>query len=237
MDRNADWRNDVRRLSRGVLFETLIEIRDEEPHGAALNMALDEVLLAGARGPTMRVYRWERAAVSFGYFGRFASVLAGWPGREIVRRMTGGGVVSHGSDLTYSLIVPCGHPFAQQGPRDIYRMVHEQVAAALAGAGEAAALAAPPERQGTGVCFESPAEFDLLARGRKVAGAALRRTRDGLLLQGSIQELQNLESMRSRLASAFGTHVIERGITPEEFADAAALARSKYATPGWNSRV
>jgi lipoate-protein ligase A len=220
-----------------VLFERLIEIRDEEPHGAALNMALDEVLLSGVREPTIRIYRWERPAVSFGYFGRHALVAAGWPDREIVRRMTGGGVVPHGADLTYSLLVPGGHPFAERSPRDVYRMVHERIAAALAGAGEATALASPPAEEGTGVCFESPAEFDLLARGRKIAGAALRRTRDGLLLQGSIQELPGLELIRSRLASVFGTHVVAGKITAQEVADAVVLARGKYATPGWNLRV
>jgi lipoate-protein ligase A len=220
-----------------VLFERLIEIRDEEPHGAALNMALDEVLLAGVCEPTVRIYRWERPAVSFGYFGKYASVAAGWPDREIVRRMTGGGVVPHGADLTYSLLVPGGHPFAERSPRDVYRVVHERIAAAVRGAGETAALASRPEQQGTGVCFESPAEFDLLAGGRKIAGAALRRTRAGLLLQGSIQELPGLELMRSRLASVFGRHVVAGKITAQEVVDAAALARAKYATPGWNSRV
>ena len=220
-----------------MLFGKIIEIRDEMPHSAPLNMALDEVLLGDASSPLLRIYRWERAAVSFGYFGRFAPIAAAWPGREIVRRMTGGGIVPHGQDLTYSLIVPEGHPFAARSPRDVYHAVHETIGALLAGIGNAPMLAVPPGNAGTGVCFESPAEFDLLVHGRKIAGAALRRTKRGLLLQGSIQEIPNMETLHPRLACAFASQVIVAEYTPKQLADAESLAAEKYATREWTTRV
>ena len=225
------------RYAAPVLFEKIIEIRDETPHSAPLNMALDEVLLATVREPLLRIYRWQAAAVSFGYFGKYAPVAAAWPGREIVRRMTGGGVVPHGADLTYSLIVPTGHAFVARSPREVYCAVHETICALLFQSGETPALAAPPTGAGTGVCFESPAEFDLVVRGKKVAGAALRRTRHGLLLQGSIQELPALETLRPRLASAFAAQVCAEECTPAQFAAAHSLALEKYATPAWTMRV
>ncbi len=225
------------RYAARVLFEHITEIRDETPRSAPLNMALDEVLLEEIRDPLLRIYRWERPAVSFGYFGKYAPVAAAWPERAIVRRMTGGGVVPHGLDLTYSLIVPAGHAFAGRGPRDVYRAVHEGIGAFLAREGESAALASAPKREGTGVCFESPAEFDLLSRGRKIAGAALRRTRHGLLLQGSIQELPGLENLRSCLVSAFATDVLAAELTPKQLATADSLALEKYGTPAWTTRV
>src|SRR5258706_396408 len=80
-------------------------------------------------------------------------------GREVVRRMTGGGAVPHGEDVTYSLVAPAAHAFASRGPRDIYRAVHEAIATLLAGVGENTELANAPGRAGSGVCFESPAEF------------------------------------------------------------------------------
>jgi lipoyl(octanoyl) transferase len=151
--------------------------------------------------------------------------------------MTGGGVVPHGADLTYSLIVPAGHAFAERSPREVYRVVHETIGALLASNGEVPELALPQVGPGTGVCFESPAAFDLLARGRKIAGAALRRTRHGLLLQGSIQELPAVESLRPRLASAFAAEVIAASITPSQLAAAESLAAEKYATTAWTKRV
>jgi lipoate-protein ligase A len=220
-----------------VLFETIAAIGDETPRSAPLNMALDEVLLGGAHEPLLRIYRWASPAVSFGYFGKYAHIAAAWPGRELVRRMTGGGTVPHGLDLTYSLIVPEGHPFAARSPRDVYRAVHEAIGAWLGANGEASALASPPAGAGTGACFESPMEFDLLAHGRKIAGAALRRTRHGLLLQGSIQELPALETLRPRLAAAFAARITAAACTPAQIAAADALARGKYATPAWTMRV
>lgn len=225
------------RYAGRVLFGSLIEIRDETPRSAPLNMALDEVLLRGVRAPLLRCYRWDVAAVSFGYFGKHAAVSQAWPGHAIVRRMTGGGIVPHGQDLTYSLIVPAGHPFATHSPRAVYRAIHEAIGALLTGRGEVAALACAPAGAGTGVCFESPAEFDLLAHGSKIAGAAMRRTSDGLLLQGSIQRLPGLETLRPRLAGAFATHVIAGGYTPAQSADAESLAAEKYAAPAWTMRV
>jgi lipoate-protein ligase A len=220
-----------------VLFERITEIRDETPRSAPLNMAVDEVLLADLREPLLRIYRWDQPAVSFGYFGKYAPIAAAWPGRVIVRRMTGGGTVMHGMDLTYSLIVPSEHPFAARSPRDVYHAIHRAIGDLLGTVGEAAFLAPPPIREGTGVCFESPAEFDLLARDRKIAGAAMRRTRHGLLLQGSIQMPYTLETLRGILAPAFGQKVCAGQCTSAQLAAADSLALKKYATPEWTMRV
>jgi lipoate-protein ligase A len=219
-----------------VLFERLIEIIDPAPHPAALNMALDESLLACAREPMLRLYRWARPAVSFGFFGKFAAVAAAWPGREIVRRITGGGAVPHGEDLTYSLIVPSGHPFAEQSPREIYRVVHQAVAGLLAPAGIAAALAQAPNATSTGACFESPVEFDLLARGRKIAGAAIKRTRAGLLVQGSVQGIPDLDCIRGRMAGGFGAAVIPENLSSRMIAAAGSMVTAKYGTHEWTAR-
>src|SRR5262245_2042754 len=94
-------------------------------------MAIDEALLHAAQAPMLRVYRWTRPAVSFGYFGRWTEVERSWPQREAVRRWTGGGIVPHGDDVTYSLIVPRAHPFCTLGPLEGYRAIHEALAAAI----------------------------------------------------------------------------------------------------------
>ena len=112
-------------LDGRVLFEELTEIVDAEPRGAALNMALDEVLLAEAIAPALRVYQWACPAVSFGYFGRHAEVAAEFPEREMVRRWTGGGTVLHGEDITYSLFVPKAHPLGGGREDDLLKKIGE----------------------------------------------------------------------------------------------------------------
>src|SRR6478752_6293200 len=104
-------------------------------------MALDEALLGRISGPAIRVYRWHSPSVTFGYFGRAAEVATRWPDREMARRWTGGGIVLHGEDITFSLLIPAGHPFAAARPAETYRAIHECVAQWLQSAGMAAALA------------------------------------------------------------------------------------------------
>src|SRR6266404_6687976 len=111
---------------------------DLEPKPAALNMAVDEALLAEAPAPLLRFYRWDQPSLSFGYFGRYADVADQADCREIVRRWTGGGIVPHGDDLTYSVIVPSSHPFFAQSSLEIYAALHEAIRDALAANGVSA---------------------------------------------------------------------------------------------------
>ncbi|MES2571853.1 MAG: hypothetical protein V4710_17595 [Verrucomicrobiota bacterium] len=166
-----------------MLFEELITVLDPEPHPAPLNMAVDEMLLRSASVPCLRVYRWKRPSVSFGYFSRHAEVAREWPGRDLVRRWTGGGVVPHGEDVTYTLVLPLDCPLVGMGAPELYRLIHERIATVL---GEGGTLAGSAAARVSDACFENPAMHDVLYGGRKVAGAAQRRTRSGLLHQGTV---------------------------------------------------
>lgn len=216
----------------GVLIEKLRVIHDRTPRGAAVNMAFDEVLLERIAAPTLRLYYWESEAVSFGYFIRHTAVAALANGRELVRRMTGGGIVEHGTDLTYSLLFPAGHALAECPPRESYRAVHAAIAQWMEARGLLANLAPPPT--GTGdVCFEKAAEFDLVAADRKIAGAAQRRTRLGLLHQGSI----HCDCERAEFPRAFTATWQEEPAEPALVQLAEDLAARKYALQSWTERV
>ncbi len=211
----------------------MIAVPDTEPHDAALNMALDETLLLAASAPTLRIYRWARPAISFGYFGKWSDAHAAGPEREIVRRWTGGGIVRHGDDFTFSLIVPRTHPFFAASPRTSYRAIHECVADAL----ENASLSAKVAPQISGACFENPVENDVLIAGRKVAGGAQRRTKCGLLHQGSIREIGDAARLSSALIRGFSARHSAVPLAREIVESAALLAREKYATAEWTRRV
>jgi lipoyl(octanoyl) transferase len=219
-----------------MLFDELTEVLDSEPHAAALNMALDEVLLGRAAGPTLRVYRWARPAVSFGYFGKIADVEAAWPGRETVRRWTGGGIVPHGADVTYTLVVPRGCAFFRLGAEESYRVIHERIAALLVEQGNAVRVAAAASAKISDACFENTARYDLLADGGKIAGAAQRRTRTGLLHQGSIQGATLPADFGARLGKAFASKVCGRRLAEDELAEARVLSATKYGTSAWLRR-
>ncbi len=148
-------------------------------------MALDEVMLRLATLPTLRFYRWKRKEVTFGYPQRWEDAKKFANGRPITRRSTGGGFVEHGADLTIALAVPAAHPFARLAPTETYRRIHEAMRAALGG--ETARLATAEDCACGPACFASPARHDVLRGGQKILGGAQRRSREGLLYQGSVQ--------------------------------------------------
>jgi len=158
-------------------------------------MAWDEALLAMAPRfghPILRLYAWSEPAATFGYFQRIADIERLTPLRPLIRRPTGGGLVPHDGDYTYSLTFPPTHPWYALKALESYRRVHEWIRAAFARAGLLTELSIGGRKNPSGQCFVGAEQFDLLWRERKIAGAAQRRARDGLLIQGSIQPLSGL---------------------------------------------
>ena len=211
-------------------------IDDSTPHAAALNMAIDEVLLQTMRVPLLRFYRWEAPSVSFGYFGRFdeAELFAG--GRTLVRRWTGGGIVPHGDDFTYSLIIHATDPAYQLSSGEIYRAVHEAIIRSLRSIGIQASLAPEAAPKITDSCFANPVVADVIEAGRKVAGAAHRKTRAGLLHQGSIQRDRLGGEFREEFAATLSTRTNLEEISAGTFEAAKMLAAEKYSTEAWLRR-
>ena len=160
------------------------------PGEAAFNMALDETLLesvARLGAPVLRFYGWSQPAATFGYFQHFAEIERATMLRPLIRRPTGGGLVPHDADWTYSLAFPPGHEWHLLRAEESYRRVHEWIQAAFTKLGAATELAPCCKKTAPGQCFVGYEKFDLLWHGRKIAGAAQRRNKLGLLIQGSVQ--------------------------------------------------
>ena len=173
-------------------------ILESGPGPAAWNMAVDETLLAAMprlQKPVLRFYGWTERAASFGYFPKYPDVERLTSLRPLVRRPTGGGIVPHDADWTYSLMFPAGHEWHRLPAAESYRRVHEWLQAAFARLKAPTGLASHCRKAGPGQCFAGYEKFDLLWQGKKIAGAAQRRTRDGLLIQGSVQPPPALSRM------------------------------------------
>jgi lipoate-protein ligase A len=244
------------------LFASLDIYHDAAAHSAAMNMAIDEALLEHAAVASIRFYRWRAPALSFGYFGEFGEVAIHERERDLVRRWTGGGIVFHGDDLTYSIIIPVSDAAFGESSISIYENVHRALADALGASGrraELAAVAALCERQNsrkgdlkiaqrrTGDrrslesaimdrgynCFANPVHADVMLNGRKIAGAAQRRTRRGLLQQGSIQGVDLENDLAARFAHALSVNCGERQMSKEVLDRARELAHQKYGADFW----
>jgi lipoate-protein ligase A len=209
-------------------------------HGTASparNMAIDEALLREVREPVLRLYEWSEPAVSLGYFQPAALVPEG---RPFVRRYTGGGLVDHAQDITYTIVLPRAHPWMELSAPESYCQVHRGVQAVLKACGIAGDLTPEASALVSDACFQKPVRFDIVARGQKLSGAAQRRTREGMLHQGSIllPDLAWNDQVRRAFAEFFSRRLeldFEPGeLTPAESARAGDLERERYATEAWN---
>jgi lipoyl(octanoyl) transferase len=218
---------------------------------AAFNMALDEALLEAAsrlQAPVLRFYGWTEPAATFGYFQKYSSVERATLLRTLVRRPTGGGIVPHDADWTYSFAVPPGHEWHSLAAIESYRRIHEWIQYAFTKLNVKTDLApskkmAADDPDMPGECFTGHEKFDLLWRGKKIAGAAQRRNKLGLLIQGSVQpppvsiKREDWENaMRAVAQELFSTQW--RDFSPDErlLACAAELARQKYSQTRYNQK-
>ena len=207
---------------------------DSPAAGAAFNMALDEALLRTAvkRGrPLVRFYSWEKPAITFGYFQKFPVNLAN--GHEVVRRPTGGGVVYHVADTTYTVVVPPAHAFSLMATMDAYCLLHKAVAASVETQTELHAAEVHSPR-GQYECFQQPVRGDVVADGRKLAGGAQRRTKSGMLHQGSIDAKIPIEQLKRGFQETLGIVFEEYSLTDSDCAAAEKLVVEKYAADTWN---
>ena len=218
------------------LFDELIVIDDPAPRPGPLNMAIDEVLLSGGRSAILRFYRWNTPAISFGYFVTFAEACAAAGDRVMVRRWTGGGIVPHGEDLTYSIMISSNHDTFSLPSKIVYQRVHAALSGALREIGIATGLTEANAPKLSEACFANPVVSDVIENGRKIAGAAQRKTRSGLLHQGSIQ----CQNINGKFRTIFGKLLTKRLITNSiemgVLGAAEELAVAKYATDAWLRR-
>lgn len=192
------------------------------------NMAIDEAIMRahgqGEVPPTLRFYGWEPAAVSIGYFQSMAAEVdldavraGGW---GYVRRPTGGRLIFHHLELTYSVVIR--EEFLPGGVVQTYQELSQGLLAGLQRLGATPELSGgeeDPRRSNPGgfntACFDTSSAYELTVGGRKIAGSAQTR-RDGVILQhGSIlldldvpllfSLMKVPDGSRGRLMERFGT--------------------------------
>ncbi len=170
----------------------------DPPMSGSENMEKDILLMtevaSGESPPILRLYRWSPPAVSIGYFQDANDVVdlkaCNASGVDVVRRPTGGRLVLHSDELTYSIIVPEAHPYIDNsGVVDAYRKISRGILTAFNLLGIVGSLAVDDLQKlglSGGSCFDSPSAYEIQVENKKVVGSAQLR-RDGILLQhGSV---------------------------------------------------
>jgi len=168
---------------------------------AAWNMAVDEALLRSFNAddiPVLRLYRWQDPALSFGRFSHPTEILD-WQqlqncSLDFTRRMTGGGILVHGGDLSYSIIVPRTY-ILQWGVKESYRYLCGFLITLYQALGLTAAFAQDsqlPHVQNE-VCLAGKESYDIVIDEKKIGGNAQRHTHNAMLQHGTVPQSINIE--------------------------------------------
>ncbi len=219
---------------------------DTGPGAADFNMALDEALLEGVAARTLtvlRFYGWTERSATFGYSQRYADVEQRTSLRPLIRRPTGGGLVPHDADWTYSLVFPPGHWWYESRARDSYERLHAWLRDAFFRIGLDTALATHDRKETRAECFVGAEQHDLVWRGHKIAGAAQRRNKLGLLVQGSVQppgrslaRADWQEALRAVATQEWGVRWALVGRESLPLDRAQALADARYSRSAYNRK-
>lgn len=210
-------------------------------------MALDDAILSESAEDSLilRFYHWSGRGCTFGISQKHGDVVAqlrarGWNDVSPVRRPSGGGIVFHDGDLTFSLVFPWDRALA---PEAVYKNIHRGVHVELKASGIMTRLHSPPQKPAgiAAACFARAEPMDLIGEdGGKILGGALRKKAGRGLYQGSLQMAGG--AARGVLENLIAAAVArEFGRAPSREIDArwsvsARELRTWYDSPRWNER-
>jgi len=176
------------------------EIIDTGVSSAEENMRFDAELLeklGERKRPVLHLYDWKRDSITYGLFVDPAAYLdlkeIEAAGVDLAKRPTGGGIVFHAWDLAFSVLVPASDPLFSNKTLANYEWVNARVleAAKEFAGGETAFELTPVDFEASDTacqrfCMARPTKYDVVWKGRKIAGAAQRKTKEGFLHQGTV---------------------------------------------------
>lgn len=171
---------------------------------ASRNMAIDEAMMrhvVRSKVPVLRLYGWEPAAISVGYFQdvekEVDSAACESLGIDVVRRLTGGRAILHDVEVTYSLAIPDDHPLIPRSVTESYRIISEGLVRGFERLGIQAEMTTYKKTRGvkssargrtsqSPACFDAPSWYETTVEGKKVVGSAQVRKFGALLQHGSV---------------------------------------------------
>ncbi len=176
-----------------IFWETL----DSGTLSANENMQIDSDLLADLKlqpRHLLRFYAWQSPSLTYGHFVKPEDLLnldeIARLGVDIARRPTGGGVICHFTDMTFSVLVPSDSPYYTTDTLTNYCFVNKKIQNALESLVKDKLELLENDTRAEGplgrFCMTKATVLDVVCNGMKVSGGAQRRTRHGFLHQGTI---------------------------------------------------
>lgn len=180
--------------------KTIWSVIDTGIASADENMRIDQELLMQldqSRGPILHFYEWKNPSITYGYFIQPDTLLnfsqLQKKGIDIARRPTGGGIVFHLWDFAFSVLIPSHFSKFSENSLENYAFINQAVLKVVEEfledrlpleltPNDALALDASCNH----FCMAKPTKYDVVFHGKKIAGAAQRKIKEGFLHQGTI---------------------------------------------------
>lgn len=190
-------------------------LKEPTPNHFLRNMAMDEFMLhSPITQPIVRLYRWDKPTYSIGYFQSVSKTVELYAceknNDQVVRRITGGGLVKHGEEWTLSIAMDTTFELLPRTALEIYSWLHKLLVEALLSVGYSVQLmkaASQMNIRGKRDCFEEPVNCDVELGGKKIIGSSQRKIAGRILCQTSIQlpfDEKIAESVLSLFEKQFG---------------------------------
>jgi lipoate-protein ligase A len=244
---------------------------DVDPY---MNMAIDEALTRKCidsedRPTAIRFYTWKETSCSIGYFQKIENVIKAPNNKKIpvVRRPTGGGIVYHGNDITFSIVKKRMQPSRQENITSFYKLIGESLLRGLERLGFTGTFYLPEEESHRSeqkkkplnnylaqqsFCSVTPAKYDIMINGSKVAGYAARKSQGAVLCQGYLDMHKRwkeqykgsrektipllFDNLAGSFKDVFGITLTSSQLTEDEKRLANEIKDKKYACDEWNYR-
>jgi len=185
-------------------------------------MASDEVMLdlfsESKIPPTLRFYGWSSGSFSLGCF-QDAEILLNTEkcnkdAVPFVRRMTGGGIVYHGSDISYSIVCRREDLAVPRRLNESYKGLCAFLISGFRNLGlDPQYSLSQPKRniKSGGFCCQEEETYDITINGKKIGGNAQRRRRDVVFQHGFLPLYNDFEkgfTFSKRGTSSINNNVI-----------------------------
>ena len=180
-------------------------IIDDQPLKGSLNMAIDEfmfLLIKKEKKTILRFYQWEKPTASLGYFQKVNEVVnldyLKRKNFDLVRRMTGGKLVLHNKEITYSIASSEAEVFTNS-LKNSYQLISQALCLGFSKMRINARLASRKISSYLSKslpCFSYPGQDEIKVNGKKLVGSAQKREGNYFLQHGSIPIKSDYEILR-----------------------------------------
>lgn len=139
--------------------------------------------------PVFRLYSWEKS-VTFGLSqnpAEYVTLLEEYDD-NFAKRITGGGVLFHGHDISYSLIIPTSY-IENRGVKETYELICSFILTFYTSLGLSANFAKEIKEivlSKSAFCQVGFEAYDIIINGQKIGGNAQKRSKNVIFQHGSI---------------------------------------------------